>query len=233
MKGGNVMYIPLGVKTDYSLLHSLIKVPELIKYLSEHNVTNAAILDDNLFGSMCFYDTCIKYGIKPIIGLDIKINDYRLYLYAKNYNGYQNLLKINSIIQQRDINYIDLKNYNKDIVVIVPFASRDIYEEVNNIYDIVYVGYGNDFEKNNASIISDKIVYINIVCAFYFSDVKYLTILREIDTLEKEDIDKYSDAYLERDLSDNDLTSVPSTLKYLTKLEHLYVEINYIYALKK
>ena len=199
------MYIPLGVKTDYSLLQSLIKVPDLIKYLSEHNVTHAAILDDNLFGSMCFYDTCIKYGIKPIIGLDIKINDYRLYLYAKNYHGYQNLLKINSIIQDRDINYIDLKNYKEDIIAIVPFNSRDIYEEINNIFDLVYIGYGNDFEKNNASIISDKIVYINIVCAFYFSDVRYLTVLREIETLESEDVDKYSDAYLERDISKDDI----------------------------
>ena len=29
------MYIPLGVKTDYSLLKSLIRIPELIKYLND------------------------------------------------------------------------------------------------------------------------------------------------------------------------------------------------------
>mgnify|MGYP003296490579 CR=1 FL=1 len=29
------MYIPLGVKTDYSLLKSLIRIPEFIKYLIE------------------------------------------------------------------------------------------------------------------------------------------------------------------------------------------------------
>ena len=55
MKGGSNMYIPLGVKTDYSLLKSLIRIPELIKYLNDKNITAAAILDDNLFGSMCFY----------------------------------------------------------------------------------------------------------------------------------------------------------------------------------
>ena len=59
------MYIPLGVKTDYSLLKSLIRIPELIKYLNDKNITAAAILDDNLFGSMCFYNECIKHNIKP------------------------------------------------------------------------------------------------------------------------------------------------------------------------
>ena len=90
------MYIPLGIKTDYSLLQSLIKIPDLINILKEHNVTACGILDDNLFGSMCFYNSCINNDIKPIIGLSISINEYKIYLYAKNYDGYQNLLKINT-----------------------------------------------------------------------------------------------------------------------------------------
>ena len=98
------MYIPLGVKSDYSLLKSLIKIPELIDYAKEHNITALGLLDDNLFGSMCFYNSCINNKIKPIIGLNIKLSTSNIYLYAKNYNGYQNLLKINTIIQEREIN---------------------------------------------------------------------------------------------------------------------------------
>ena len=60
MKGGVIMFIPLGIKSDYSLLQSLIKLPNLIKYLNEHNITTCGLLDDNLFGSMCFYNLCIS-----------------------------------------------------------------------------------------------------------------------------------------------------------------------------
>ena len=60
------MYIPLGIKSDYSLLQSLIKIPELITYLKEHNITACGLLDDNLFGSMNFYNNCINNGIKPM-----------------------------------------------------------------------------------------------------------------------------------------------------------------------
>ena len=72
------MYVPLGIKSDYSLLKSLIKIPDLIKYLKENNITTCALLDDNLFGSINFYDTCLKNGIKPIIGLDVLIADFHI-----------------------------------------------------------------------------------------------------------------------------------------------------------
>lgn len=198
------MYIPLGIKSDYSLLKSLIKIPDLIKYLQSKNITTAGILDDNLFSSMCFYNACINNGIKPIIGLDLKITLGHIYLYAKNYNGYQNLLKINTLMQERELHYIDLKSYKKDIICIVPFKSKDLYEEIKGIYEELYIGYGDDFEKNNALLISDRVVYINEVRTFTFKDVKYLGILSEIETGERQSLDEYSEAYLERNVSESD-----------------------------
>jgi len=88
-KGGNDMYIPLFIKTDYSLLSSLIKIDNLITYLKKNNITSCAITDDNLFSCMEVVTKCKKNGIKPIIGLEIKINDNSVLLYAKNENGYK------------------------------------------------------------------------------------------------------------------------------------------------
>ena len=201
------MYVPLGIKTDFSLLKSLIKIPELIKYLNEHNITTAGILDDNLFGSMCFYNTCKKNNIKPIIGLNIKLNLGSIYLYAKNYSGYQNLLKLNTILQEREINYIDLKSYNKDIIAVLPYKNISIYEQVKDIYEIFYIGYGNEFEKKNALLKSDNVVYINEVCVYEFQDVKYMSILRSIDSVIV-DLQEYSDAYLDREINDNDILTI-------------------------
>ena len=83
-------YAPLWIKTDYSILSSLIKIDDLIDILSSNNINVAAICDDNLYGVMEFYDKCKKSNIKPIIGLEVKL-EYTILLYAKNYHGYQNL----------------------------------------------------------------------------------------------------------------------------------------------
>ena len=204
------MYIPLGVKSDYSLLKSLIKIPDLIDYLKMKNITAAGLLDDNLFGSMCFYNSCLKNNIKPIIGLNVKLNTVNIYLYAKNYNGYQNLLKINTIIQEREINYIDLKSHSKDIIGVLPYKSVSVFEQVKDIFEYFYLSYGNDFEKKNALVKYDKCVYINEVSTFGFQDVKYMKILRSIETTEEIDLQEYSDAYLDRDVKEEDSNTTKS-----------------------
>ncbi|MFR5857470.1 MAG: PHP domain-containing protein, partial [Bacilli bacterium] len=91
------MYVPLKITTDYSILKSLIKIDDLITFLNEKKISSCGICDENLYGSFEFYNKCLKNNIKPIIGLSIKLNNNFLYLYAINYQGYKNLLKINTI----------------------------------------------------------------------------------------------------------------------------------------
>ena len=200
-------YIPLGIKSDYSLLKSLIKIPDLIEYAKTNNITTLGILDDNLFSAMCFYDNCIYCNIKPIIGLNIKLSTGHIYLYAKNYEGYKNLLKINTLIQKKDITYIDLKKFNKDIICILPYSNYSIYKELVSIYDLLYIGYSNDYEKKNGINITNNIVYINEICSIYYDDIKYLKILRSIDN-DNIDLSNYSNAYLDKDISNEDSLSI-------------------------
>ena len=42
-----------------------------------------------MFGVMEFYKKCISNNIKPIIGLEIIVDNEILVLYAKDYNGYK------------------------------------------------------------------------------------------------------------------------------------------------
>ena len=42
-------FVPLWVKTDYSILKSLIKIDDLINTLSSNNIKCACICDDNLY----------------------------------------------------------------------------------------------------------------------------------------------------------------------------------------
>jgi len=198
------MFIPLGVKTDYSLLKSLIRIPNLMEYLRNKQITACGILDENLYGSMAFYDSCLKNNIKPIIGLIIPFRDNKIYLYAKSYEGYQNLLKIHTIKQQRDIQKMDLIECKEEIIGVVPYKAREYYEELKGVWNITYMSYSDDEEKKNSSLLSNNIVYIEEVCAFNFKDIKYIAILREIDTGEKIDLQDYKEAYLDKDVSLDD-----------------------------
>jgi uncharacterized protein (UPF0248 family) len=98
------MYTPLYIKTDYSLLNSLIKIDDLIKKLKKLNITSCAICDDNLYGTMEFINKMNKNNIKAIIGLDIILDANHILLYAENEIGYHNLVRIENIKNDREKN---------------------------------------------------------------------------------------------------------------------------------
>ena len=53
--GGDIMYVPLGIKSDYSILQSLVKIKDLVNFLKKHDITACALIDNRLFGVMDFY----------------------------------------------------------------------------------------------------------------------------------------------------------------------------------
>ena len=63
------MYTPLFIRTEYSLLSSLIKIDALILKLKKLNITECAICDNNLFGTMEFIKNYKGNNIKPVVGL--------------------------------------------------------------------------------------------------------------------------------------------------------------------
>ena len=168
--------IPLKITTEYSLLKSLIKLPDLISFLLENNIKECSICDENLNGFMEFYLKCKENNIKPIIGLDTVFESMHIYVYAKNYFGYQQLLKIDYLKNNMKLSYLE----NSNLLVIIPFKSIDIYEKLK-YKDNVYIGFCNDIEKNNALLISDKIVYVDNVRCLYKKDIPYLKYLKMLN----------------------------------------------------
>ena len=159
------MYIPLNIKTDYSLLSSLIKIEDLVKYAKNLNLKAIGISDDNLCYVMEFYKECIKNDIKPIIGLRIKIEEKDVYLYAKDYKGYQNLCYISS----NDIDLELIKNNSEGLFCVLKKDSLDLYNKLN-IPD-TYIGY------NDEKIGDYKNIYFNEIRCFNKEDEEYLKYL--------------------------------------------------------
>lgn len=174
------MYIPLKITTDYSLLKSTIKIDDLINHLVEKNISSCALCDEYLYGVMEFYNKCKKNNIKPIIGLSITLNKMPIYLYAKNYIGYQSLLKLNTLKGERELNFVDIEMYKKEVIAIVPFSSFSLFKEVTAIFLQTYAGYQNDYEKTHALLKTEKIVFLNDVRSLKKEDTIYLDYLQMI-----------------------------------------------------
>ena len=100
------MYIPLFNTSNYTLLSSLLKIDDLIEYAINNKLPSIALTDSNMYGTMEFIKKCEKNNIKPIIGLNIKQEDFNYIVLAKSLVGYKNLLKLSTIQNERIINNI-------------------------------------------------------------------------------------------------------------------------------
>ena len=204
------MYTPLKVTTDYTMLKSLIKVNDLISFLCTKKINACAICDENLYGVLDFYTNCKQKNIKPIIGLSIYLNNKNIYLYAINYYGYKNLLKLHTIIEHRELSVVDLENYKNDILVIIPYKYNDLYD-ILSFYKYRYLGYNTLYEKSNALLITENSVYVEDLRSLNVNDIKYMEYL---DLLRKDAKQDYSSNYYQ-DLDFIDINKIDEIVNLL------------------
>ena len=96
----------LHVHTEYSLLDGACRISELPQRAKELGQTALAITDHgSMYGAIAFYKSCVKAGIKPIIGCEVYVapgsrfdrepggggRAYHLVLLCKDETGYKNL----------------------------------------------------------------------------------------------------------------------------------------------
>lgn len=99
----------LHLHTEYSLLDGANKIKPLAKKIKELGMTSVAMTDHgNMFGTIDFYNAMKAEGIKPIIGMEAYIHNsedlgdktnrqrFHLCLYAKDEEGYKNLMYLSS-----------------------------------------------------------------------------------------------------------------------------------------
>ncbi len=153
------MYIPLWNKSNYTLLSSLLKIDDIISYAEENNLPSIAISDTNMFGTMEFIKKCEKKAIKPVIGLEVKLEDIIIVMYAKDYVGYQTLIKLSTIQNEREVILKDIKEYNKNVIGILPFEYREKYNEINKVIKELYIGFKTKKEEKESLIITKNVVF--------------------------------------------------------------------------
>jgi DNA polymerase-3 subunit alpha len=179
------MYTPLGIKTDYSILSSLIKIKDLMKFAVDNHFDSLGILDDNLNSSHVFLNECKKNNIKGIVGLDFLVEDKHIYLYPINNEGLKVLFNLLHDSIDNIIKVNDLKKYNEKIIAVVPYESREIYNDTTSIYDEVYMSYKNEMEEHLVNNITKKNIFINPILALSKESSKYINYLTLIKDNKK------------------------------------------------
>ncbi len=88
--------VHLHLHSNFSLLDGMMPIRDIPRYVKELGMQAVALTDHNaLYGAIEFYQSCLEANIKPIIGVQISLqNESSLILLAQNLAGYQNLCKI-------------------------------------------------------------------------------------------------------------------------------------------
>lgn len=223
------MYIPLNVKTNYNLLSSLNDIPHLIKKASMLNIKAIAITDSMMYGTMEFYKECLKNNIKPIIGQELEINDLKIYLYAMNYEGYQNLTRLIYLKQQASISLDILKEYSSNLICIIPLCSLELFSELHVIFKYLYLGYSNLNERTILLNKSKKVVFLNEILYINKGDdlyLKYLYLIKDnkrIDSIKEYNIDL--NAYL---MDEEEVISISNKEDFIW-MEEIYNLCNIVF----
>ncbi|MFI4886002.1 MAG: DNA polymerase III subunit alpha [Steroidobacterales bacterium] len=95
-------FVHLRLHTEYSLIDSVVRVPELIEAVAAAGMPAVAATDQsNLFAMVKFYRAALARGVKPVIGVDLLVREpgerqqpSRLTVICQNQTGYHNATRL-------------------------------------------------------------------------------------------------------------------------------------------
>ena len=95
-------FVHLHLHTEYSIVDGAVRIPVLMDKCVQERMPAVAMTDQsNLFGLIKFYRSALKNGVKPIIGVDLKLLDpddtdrpYHLVMLCQDVEGYRRLTRL-------------------------------------------------------------------------------------------------------------------------------------------
>ncbi|MGN0903043.1 MAG: DNA polymerase III subunit alpha, partial [Succinivibrio sp.] len=172
MTENNLAYIPLHVRSCYSINDGLQNVGAIVKRAAKLHIPAIAVTDfNNMAGYVRFYNACVGAGIKAIMGADLQVREYAkpgekphifsVTLLAMNNTGRQNLYDILSDawlhtgspdIKDVCADVDDLWKYSEGIILLngfrgdlADFIAKDEKKKLNERLDLYKKYYGDRF----------------------------------------------------------------------------------------
>ncbi len=159
----NNNFIHLHLHSEYSISDSLIRIEDLINQASENKYPAIAITDsNNIFSLIKFYKTAIKKGVKPIIGIEVDIEDFenennfsKVILLCKNISGFNNLSSLitDSYVNLKEnckfvISRESLAKHSKGLIALSGGINGDIAKALKSEKNDLIEKYVNYWRKN-------------------------------------------------------------------------------------
>lgn len=181
-------------------MESTLTIHELIKTAKQKGYQALALSDHNvLYGAIEFYETALKNDIKPIIGLTLDVEGfimnneiYPLLLLAKNYEGYQALIQLSTMIQLSDQKAIALDEIiarSDHLVVIAPGDQGEIISFLKN----KRIAEANEIKQYYKENIKDFYLGVSLqdnteeTLSFYKQNKEHLVALGNVQYLKPND----------------------------------------------
>lgn len=156
----------LHVHSSYSVQHSLLDLPDLVKVSKERGLKCVAITDyTNIMGIYDLYSACKKEDLKPIIGCEFivvpdktkkELNEKHEYviLIAKNLEGFKNLITLNTLAtmyfhRQARIDRELIAKYSKGLIALSASLNGCMPQAaLNNTIDVELEFWENAFGED-------------------------------------------------------------------------------------
>ncbi len=95
-------FVHLRLHTEYSLIDSVVRVPQLIETVAAAGMPAVAVTDqNNLFAMVKFYRAALARGVQPVVGVDLLVRESgerqppsRLTLLCQSQHGYRNVTRL-------------------------------------------------------------------------------------------------------------------------------------------
>ncbi len=214
--------VSLFLESAYSFSGSNIQIETLVKDAKNQGYKTLVLTDKKMHGAYRFYTACKALKIKPIIGLQVTLEGIfhlphiDIVCYAKNYQGYRNLLKLSSL--QSYNNHIPISlftKYHKDLsIVVYPYKTlwndmseenaEQVFHELSMTSEKLYIAKHPLLKEFTEKRI--KTLPIDMVYYFKDNDDDLYDALRTVFQLEKASkVDNHFKKISEFTFSDKDL----------------------------
>lgn len=159
-------FVHLHVHSEFSWMDGACIIDDLVQKAVHYKMPAVAITDRNsVAGASRLWHQCVKAGIKPIIGLEIAVqNDpgdsrvFSVILLAKNGSGYENLCRLITQAHEHDpqapkITKRQLREHSQNLICLsfsvvgelCTLLLEDKDEQARQVSDWYYEVYGEDY----------------------------------------------------------------------------------------
>ena len=180
----------LGVHTGHELLNGMGTIEKWVEKAKFLRVESLGICElNNLSGVLAFQSQCINNGIKPITGMSVSIlhpsdSEYEVKAYAKNFQGWQSLLKFNKTlnVDDRKVTEKELEDEKDNLHIIIDTKKTKFNLMPNFVkyYQLEMPRFleefsDRDFLDNMGSYLGSDLEPVLLSDAYYLEQESYIT----------------------------------------------------------